>query len=211
MSFVAQFDLAQVKNFDAQKALPPSGLLSFFYDSNQQNFGSDPVNSGQWKVLYSKVDTTALQPLAAPGNMPSKRLFKACSVGYSTEVTLPLDTSAFGLTWDKQTLDRYSDFMASFPTPQDRKSTHHRLLGHPDQIQDDMHLQIALETKGRKPDQITAADQRDARDWRLLFQVDTDEGAGMDWANNGMLYYWIRSDALQVQNFDNVWLAMQSE
>ena len=30
------------------------------------------------------------------------------------------------------------DFMAKYPTPEDRASIHNRLLGYPDEIQDDM-------------------------------------------------------------------------
>jgi uncharacterized protein YwqG len=211
MSFIAQFDLAQVSKYDTQKALPQSGILYFFFDSNQQDSGSEPVNRGQWKVVYHKGAAAGLQRLSAPGNLPPKGLFKPCTVQYATEVTLPLDVSAFGLTWEKKDLDRYSDFMSKLPTPEDRKSAHHRLLGHPDQIQDDMHLQVALEARGRKPDQVSAEDTREAQNWRLLFQVDSDERAGMNWANNGMLYYWIHSNALKAQDFGNVWLVMQSE
>lgn len=211
MSFVAQLNLAQIGGLDTGQALPPAGILYFFYDSNQQDFGSEAVNRDQWKVLYYRGSTAELQPRWTPEGLPAKGLFKPCAAAYAAEVTLPLDVSAFGLAWDRKDLDRFSDFMTVFPTREDRQSTHHRLLGHPDQIQDDMHVQVALEARGRKLDQVSEDDRRAALGWRLLFQVDTDPHTGMNWANNGMLYFWIQAEALKAQDFGNVWLVMQCE
>ncbi len=199
MSFVAQINLQETTPYDTAKLLPSSGLLSFFYDANQQDFGSEAVDPGQWHVFFSK--PADLSRLPAPSGLPSQRLFKACAVTFSTELTLPLDSRAFGLQWAQQDLDRYSDFMSHFPDPADRKSTHHRMLGHTDQIQDDMHTQVAQETHSDK----------NGLDWLLLLQVDTDDNTGMNWANNGMLYYWIRQADLKAQNFDHIWLVLQSE
>jgi len=52
---------------------------------------------------------------------------------------------------------------------------------------------------------------QDARNWQLLLQVDSDEQAGMHWANTGMLYYWITSADLQAHAFEHCWLVLQSE
>ncbi|MFL5691417.1 MAG: DUF1963 domain-containing protein [Ktedonobacteraceae bacterium] len=45
----------------------------------------------------------------------------------------------------------------------------------------------------------------------MLLQVDSDEQAGMHWANTGMLYYWITSADLQSHAFEHCWLVLQSE
>jgi uncharacterized protein YwqG len=50
-----------------------------------------------------------------------------------------------------------------------------------------------------------------AKNWRLLFQVDSDEHAGMRWGDNGMLYYWIERADLAAHRFDATWLVLQSE
>jgi uncharacterized protein YwqG len=50
-----------------------------------------------------------------------------------------------------------------------------------------------------------------AMDWGLLLQIDSDEHAGMRWANNGMLYYWIQQADLAARRFDTTWLVLQSE
>ena len=95
--------------------------------------------------------------------------------------------------------------MAQFPT--DRGQPHHRMLGHPDQIQDDMHAQAERVSRGMT----TNPTNTTALNWLLLLQIDSDENIGMRWANTGMLYDWIERQALQSQNFEYVWLMLQSE
>jgi uncharacterized protein YwqG len=48
-------------------------------------------------------------------------------------------------------------------------------------------------------------------DWQLLFQVDSDDQAGMRWGDAGMLYYWIRKADLKKEDFSNAWLVLQSD
>jgi len=52
---------------------------------------------------------------------------------------------------------------------------------------------------------------KDAIDWLLLLQIDSDEHVGMRWGNTGMLYYWLKRDDLKAQRFDETWLVLQSE
>jgi len=44
-----------------------------------------------------------------------------------------------------------------------------------------------------------------------LLQVDSDPSVGMQWANAGMLYFWIRRQDLAAKRFDDVWVVLQSE
>ncbi|WP_433089009.1 DUF1963 domain-containing protein [Dactylosporangium sp. CA-052675] len=49
-----------------------------------------------------------------------------------------------------------------------------------------------------------------AAEWRLLWQVDTDEdGLGWMWGDMGMLYFWIRDEDLAAARFDRVWVILQ--
>ena len=50
-----------------------------------------------------------------------------------------------------------------------------------------------------------------AMDWTLLLQVDSDPNAGMRWASEGRLYFWIERAALAAATFDNVWVILQSD
>jgi hypothetical protein len=70
----------------------------------------------------------------------------------------------------------------------------HRLLGHPDGVQWDMHDEL----------------EGNASDWLLLFQMDSDELPDTDWGDTGRIYYWIRSRDLAAGDFSHTQLILQS-
>ncbi len=215
LSFVAQINLPEVRQYDAARVLPASGMLYFFYDAKQQVFGSDPADRGGWKVMHHGGDASSLSRAAAPSALPANAQFKACTVEFFTEITLPQRPSVYAdsLKWTADEQKAYSDFMTKYPSPGDRTSIHNRLLGYPDEIQDDMHWQVQLASHGLKSDKDPKAAElkKGTLEWQLLLQVDSDENAGMRWGSTGMLYYWIQRQALQLGNFDNVWVVLQSE
>jgi uncharacterized protein YwqG len=49
----------------------------------------------------------------------------------------------------------------------------------------------------------------DARDWRLLLQLDTDDDASMMWGDLGTLYFSVRENEARAGNFENVWMILQ--
>jgi uncharacterized protein YwqG len=215
LAFVAQFDLSAVRPFDVDKLLPTSGMLYFFFDAKQQVYGSDPADKAGWKVITSATDKATLKRRAFPDKLPKEAQFTACSVTFSTEVTLPQRPNLLdkALDWNDKERQSYSDMMANFPSEADRKTLHHRLLGHSDDLQDDMHLQVQLVSHGFTDDQSPQAKAlaAGANDWILLFQLDSDFNAHMQWASTGLLYYWITKQDLQAKNFDAVWCVLQSE
>jgi uncharacterized protein YwqG len=117
------------------------------------------------------------------------------------------------LDWSDDDQKKYESVLSSFSSQADRATPHHRTLGNPDTIQDDMRLQCQLISHG-----VTDVDDprakellKGAMDWLLLLQVDTDDTIGMRWGNTGMLYYWISLADLQARRFDSTWLVLQSE
>ncbi len=215
LSFVAQIRLADATPSDAHHALPPDGLLSFFYDATQQTYGADPADRGGWAVLYTPGDSAALQRLAAPATLPSAARFKAGAATFSSEVTLPQqpELDMPNLSWTAEQKHAYEQALATFPSQADRALPHHRLLGNPDTIQDDMRLECQLAANGVSDVNAPAAAplKAGANTWRLLLQVDSDDSLGMRWADAGMLYFWIERDALAARRFDNVWVVLQSD
>ena len=215
LSFVAQINLSEAQSFDTDKLLPSSGMLYFFFDANQQVYGSDPADRAGWKVIYSAIDKTLLKRRTFPDKLPAQARFSPCAVTFSAEVTLPQRPNLLDKTldWNDHERKAYSDLMAAFPSAEDRSLLHHRLLGHSDDLQDDMHLQVQLVSHGFKDDQSAkaAALAAGANDWLLLFQLDSDSNAHMQWASTGLLYYWITRQDLQAHNFDGVWVVLQSE
>ncbi len=210
-AFVAQINLTEVAQLDVATTLPSAGMLYFFYDSAQDVYGSDPADRGGWQVIFFRGEISQLSRADGPANLPDAARWSACALKVSSEATLPHEPEVLmpGLTWTDSDKQSYSDFLAN----NQPEAPRHRLLGHPDQIQDDMHLAVQLVSHGVSIYDAAppAPVVKGAPNWQLLFQIDTDPQAGMRWANNGMVYYWIERDALKAGRFDAVWAMLQSE
>jgi uncharacterized protein YwqG len=212
-SFIAQIRLADTRSYDI--GLPQSGMLWFFYDAQQETFGEDPDDRGGWCVLFVGSDTLKLQRTPAPAQLPAGSRFKACKVSFTSEITLSQhpELEIPNFDWSDKEQQQYETLLSTFPSKADHAMMHHRMLGNPDTIQDDMRIQCQLTSHG-----VTDANdpraktlEQGAQDWQLLLQVDSDAQAGMRWADAGMLYYWITQADLQAQHFDNTWLVLQSD
>lgn len=214
-SFIAQIRLGDVRQYDSEKVLPQSGMLWFFYDAQQETYGADPADRGGWQALFKEGDLTNLQKTPFPAKLPAASKFNACSFSFASEITFsqqpPLEIP--NLDWTDEDQKKYESVLSSFASQADRAMPHHRMLGFPDTIQDDMRLQCQLASNGVTDinDPKAAALSKEATDWQLLLQIDTDEKIGMRWGDAGMLYYWIKSSDLQTQHFDASWLVLQSE
>lgn len=213
-SFIAQIRLADVQAYDTNRLLPQQGMLWFFYDAHQQTYGADPADRGGWQVLYTASNTVSLQRTSFPASLPTESRFTAASLSFSNEITLSqqpqIDIPQYDWTTNEQ--KQYENLLATYPNPIDHAAIHHRLLGNPDTIQDDMREQCQLVSHGitDSSDPKAAALLNGAKDWQLLLQIDSDEHAGMQWGNTGMLYYWIPTTDLQSQHFNTTWLILQS-
>lgn len=215
MEFIAQIQLADAHPLDTAGVLPAQGLLSFFYDSSQQTYGSDPNDRAGLKVFYFTQPSSALQRTDAPASLPAQGRARVCSVGMSDEPTLPQrpNLEIAGLQWSADDQRRYDGVYQQLTSAV--KHPIHRLLGRPDTIQDDMRLQCQLAANGvadpsaapERVAQLTAG----ANEWILLLQIDSDPSIGMQWGDAGMLYFWIRRDDLARNAFDGVWVVLQSE
>ena len=81
----------------------------------------------------------------------------------------------------------------------------HRLLGHPDAIQNDMQIECQFDfekliPRYSAPETIIKA----AEAWTLLLQIDSDDNIKRDWGDNGRLYFWIHEDDLLACKFERV-------
>lgn len=215
MEFIAQIQMANAHPFDSSHTTPARGLLSFFYDATQQTFGADPNDRAGVKVFYFTQASAALKRTDLPDDLPPAGRSRVCSVTFSQELTLTLQPNLeiASLKWsddDQEHYDAALQQVAGAPS-----HPIHRLLGHPDTIQDDMRMECQLAANGvadpgAAPDQVAKLTPG-ANDWILLLQVDSDPEVGMRWANAGMLYFWIRRDDLANRQFDHVWVVLQSE
>lgn len=218
MSFVGQIRLQDAHALDGGSALPAEGLLTFFYDANQQTYGTDPADRAGFRVLYFAAAAQArLSHQAAwPAALPDAARFASCAVTFAPELTYAQDLQA-EFPDHQITPQDQKHFEAALMrlTPPPSTAPRHRLLGHPDTIQDDMRQLCQFATNGiadpSSDPQRVATLLPSANDWRLLLQVDSDARAGMRWASAGMLYFWIRQQDLASARFDNCWVVLQSD
>jgi len=92
----------------------------------------------------------------------------------------------------------------------------HQVLGHPNQLQNDMAREcqlvsngVDLSVTGEWDTERAHALSPGSRDWQLLFQLDSDDDARMVWGTFGRIYFWIRRDDLAAKRFDRVWMILQ--
>jgi len=218
LDFLLQVDLSDVADRPGASVLPPSGMLSFFYDLKEQPWGFDPKDLGGFRIIY----TPALDEMV-PREVPDTECALAeYGLTFSDQemVPHPESTSARDMTsrFSDSEMDAYFELMEGSEGPyrQGREDGFHHLLGHSQNVQADMQLEAQLVTNGLYCGDATG--YRDPRakglesgaaDWKLLLQLDTDDAAGFMWGDCGTLYYWIRKQDLAEREFGQVWMGLQ--
>ena len=195
LPFVAQINLSEVAPYDRLRLLPAQGMLYFFFDLHAF-FDSWPRRQSTWRVLYDSSALPALQRVAMPETGAKRRHYRPSTVAFSTEITLP-DYSQYdstsvqrlglsGLLTNEEELAYYAVQAQLAGTA---GTTYHiplhRLLGHPDVVQWDMHRDL----------------EGAPTEWQLPFQVDSDDAPDTEWEDTGRLYYWMRTRDLAKRDF----------
>jgi uncharacterized protein YwqG len=211
-SFIAQFDLREVREMPAAQLLPPGGWLLFFYSARQDTWGFDPSDRESWTVVHAP-DDAELRRVDPPATIPDGGVFAPCRVAMVESYSMPPWESKHieGLALSDAEIDQYCDVLESV-----LPESGHQLLGHPDQIQGDMTLECQLVTNGLYTGDSTGWSDPKAEelfrgwaDWQLLLQVASDDTAAMMWGDAGFLYYWIRKPDLATHDFDRSWMILQ--
>jgi uncharacterized protein YwqG len=215
LAFLGQINLGELGGFPAARLLPESGLLSFFYHPEQQAWGDLPTDEGSWRVLYLE-DIKSLVRSELPDDLDSTAVFPTCTCAFHNSLQIPgipADETKSAAAFSEKTWVELGEW---YSQPREYPASGHRILGLPNTIQnDDMEFECQLVTHGialgseevHSPQASALADG--ARDWVLLFQLDSDKRAGMMWGDAGMLYFWIREEDLNDHRFDRVWMISQ--
>ena len=229
LSFMAQFDLAQVRPMDTDGLLPETGLLSFFYEMQTQNWGFDPADRGCARVYYFE-DTSDLAPAAFPEDLAEECRFPEREVTFAPRVTVPgweecavLDGyGELSARFPEEVNDweKYCDLSAEYGAPTNREGTDAtQLLGWPCEIQGTMERECEMASRGiycgSGPVELPPQQKQDiaaaSRDWILLFQMDSvnERDSTLMFGDDGYIYYWVRRQDLAERKFDDVWLILQ--
>jgi uncharacterized protein YwqG len=216
---------------DGAKRLPERGWLCFFFDATNDHPFADHMADVErpWRVVYFDEDASLLETTEPPPPRNEHNEFRVCSVGFDAELTLPSFGSAalVNLQLDEEHREDYEDLVFSLharpPMPGWRDSSAlrrwigqirhwwlgdpiHRMLGYPEHFQidpcADWERMAHHQAVGQAP---TNKLLREARDWRLLLQVDTyRDGPDWLWGDNGTFYFGIQAEDLAARNFDAV-------
>jgi uncharacterized protein YwqG len=210
LSLVGVWNTNEINAWHGTSVVPVDQVLSFFYDAvEQRGWGYDPADTQFWRVIAAaEPDAVAV---AAPDGAET---FPSWSLTPKRVLTVPdrFDPAVEDLTRrDRDGVrDAYDRLETSDPPPR------HRAFGWPEPVQNAMPLECQLASNGvyvggpeGYRDPRVAGLKAGAADWRLLWQIDTDEDAGWMWGDVGTIYYWIREQDLVAGRFDKVWMIFQ--
>lgn len=211
LGFIAQINLSDIPHVD--DSLPATGWLYFFYDRYCEPWGFDPADRGCCRIIYVDSDRATLKRAEPPPDSDPDHLAESCLVEAWPELTLPdyLPNLEYGTS-------AYEAYCAICDKLTESEGhTHHRLLGHPQLIQNPMELECQLASNGiycggasHFQEAEAKALESGASDWRLLLQIDTDEdGPGWMWGDVGRIYFWVKLPDLKSLRFDDSWLIFQ--
>jgi len=210
LSFLGQINLANIARYSCSTVLAPAGLLSFFYDPEQSTWGFDPEDRGSWDVRLAP--NGELQRATFPEGLPDHGRHGSCQLSFSNSITPPSWQSDIvrALELSEEELDVYIDMIEV------EDSGGHHILGHPQEVQNEMQLECQLVSNGiycgspeGYEDSRVPLLESGAADWRLLLQLDSDDNARWMWGDLGRLYFWITNDSLQSHTFENAWMILQ--
>lgn len=219
LSFIAQFNLAEIAKYDTDNLLPKTGLLSFFYECDTMRRGYDPKDKGCARVYYFE-DINALSPAEFPDAL--EEYFRFPEIGITAYSEKSYQSYSDFLVQREKMVQEWEAFEeAEISLGIEEPDECSKLLGWANVIQNNMTRECELVAKrgyylGKSWDEVTPRDRQETeqwanRDWLLLFQLDTvvNDDFELMFGDGGRIYFYIHRDDLAARNFDNVWLILQ--
>jgi uncharacterized protein YwqG len=206
LAFLAQIDLAGLPKIQGLPGLPNVGLLYFFCET-EFSWGYDPSDRDSWhawRVFYVPTTEGLVSATSPKGEI------------FDEKRVQPREISSIPPQWlleiDPDVLpDDAYEIEEDLRAEVMQGEAEHQVGGHPNPIQ------VAdMESKCQSgfsdvsgPKGLPAMEESGTKDWRLLFQLDSDDDTGMMWGDSGRLYFWIRVSDLARLDFSNVWMVPQ--
>lgn len=218
LSFLAQFNLEEIAEYDTENRLPHTGFLSFFYDLRSMCWGFDPKDIGCAKVYYHDVPPDKLIPVEYPQELEPEYQVPQMTLSFHTVPNVP-GFEEFDELYPNNDLDfdDYDEIIEDefeVDTERDAEETF-KLLGYADLIQNSMLSECEMVTSGiytghqvDLTDEQSASIAQKSRDWVLLCQFGTISDELM-FGDCGCIYFYIRKQDLADKNFDNSHLILQ--
>ncbi len=231
LSFLIQIYMSEVTELDTNNLLPKSGVLSFFYEVETKEWGSDPKEKGCARVFYFE-DESLLVESELPKDLNDENCFPELALSFENNLSVPNYESFCKLVDTDEIFSKYSDIrhphMGFWNLYAEAKEEYFyginswsditKLLGYADEVQNPMEEECEIVSRGfisTKPlnvsKDIKEEIKKNTRDWILLFQMGTVYIGDFEllFGDCGQIYFWIKKEDLEKRNFDNVWLILQ--
>lgn len=232
LAFLGQLNLADIASLDSENLLPQQGILSFFYEMDNMEWGYSPEMRDCFRVFYFS-EPALLVSAAFPQDLDEDYRLPRAPVSFTSRKSLP--------SWEE-----YADLVAEPLDPPmlvdgadsiynkvcqellgyDRQDgSKCKLLGYANVIQDSMQMDCQLVSAGFEtgngPVSLDESQRQQmkvaSKDWILLFQMDSlpegsfpqDEDFELMFGDCGRLYFYIRRGDLAACRFDGCQLVMQ--
>ncbi|MFK7987344.1 MAG: YwqG family protein [Sandaracinaceae bacterium] len=206
LTFLAQLDLRDLAGLDHGLPLPVDGHLWFFYEQGEFAWGYCPTHRGCFRVLYAPAGTD-LSLREPPPDLDTGHILAGAPLECRPAHTLP--------SWPELEPEKSEGYAAMIDALAG-DTAEHQVGGHPDQIQGDMQRACALVTQGvylGEPPDLSQDEldhlAREARDWKLLLQLGSDDDLGWMWGDCGNLYFWMRESDIAAGNWEQAWFQLQ--
>jgi len=208
---VASIDCKALVSLDLDIALPPDGTLAFFYfDGDYDNGQSlvifeEPESLEGSRVLYVPHDATATLRSGPAGIKAYPRV----DLSAERVATYPNFEHASLIEAFQAPGEDLRSFL-DHPVNDDgfmealgelEIGPVHQVGGYARPVQGPVEYEVALATLGGKVARKDPSLSREARTWRLLVQIDSDDDAKMMWGDVGMLYWMMRPSDLMAKAF----------
>nr|WP_122012350.1 YwqG family protein [Maliibacterium massiliense] len=218
LSFLAQFNCADMAPLDKEGLLPRTGVLSFFYETVSQRWGFDPKDAGCARV-YWFADEAALVPAAFPEALAEECCFPRVGINACmADSVADWEDYAYLRDLPDELYETFAQARETMGYQQPEECS--KLLGWPDIIQNNMTQECELIARGHylggywddiPEEDLQAAQETSIDTWRLLLQLDVvDQGDfTLMFGDGGRLYFYMRKEDLQNRRFDRMWLIQQ--
>ena len=215
LTFLATLSLDEISILHSFEWLPQSGNLLFFYDIEEQAWGYDPIDKGSWQVIYVEDNAMELVEVVQPELLSKDLILPTQNIEFNLIQTFP--------SWERDVIssldltDEEFDLLTDIQTEVYKENPHHQIGGYPDPMQaDQMEHECQLVSNGLYCGDSTGYEDPKAKelesgisDWRLLFQMDTDDDFNIMWGDAGLIYFWIRKQDAIEKSFEKTWLILQ--
>lgn len=196
LDFLLQLDLTELAGFPGSENLPSSGFLYFFGSPRMD--GCNKTDEQYSAVLYYDGKRNTLK------NRPAEctdRTWQSCSI--SLETTWTIDSY---LRVPQEDFDEFWNVLERLT----EEPPIHQLLGFPYVLQPGYDMPDECD-RFRYADSDCPDSEKHHSDWILLSQIVSDpDGPGFCWGDNGIVYFWIKSEDLKARRFDRHWHFKQS-